>query len=525
VLLGATAGFVGLVLLLYFTSAHLQAATSDSATVVLEGQSIANGQVLLHGWGLTFASYWTSTAAFDAVAIALGGLRAGLMYAIPAFVGALAIASGVLVARDGRPGRPGVAGGAAVVVLLAFAAPAMAFFFVGRGFHVATGAYALLAFLALRRQGFSWGWLVAVLLLAAGLLGDLLMLAYGVVPLVVAGLVSALGERRWRAGLTPLTAAAGGVAVFGFARLVALALGTYSESSGLRIANFHQIVTNMGHLPLYLVSLLGLSDEVMASGGVPAPFSQIRGLGIVTAAAALFVLACFVLAFVKLVATTAAGRATADDRAGEQETRRLDDLLVVAVICSPAPFVLLAGARGAGVRYLTVTVVFAVVLAGRVVARALSGLRRGWPVALATGAGAALALALGASYGLAMSGPRYIDPATTLATWLEAHDLHKGLGGYWDASITTVQSGGAVVVRPVRQLGDGPVEKAALSRSDWYKGNEFQFVVYGAPSGYAGLRGPSTPWGRPEHVFVVGPYRVLVWGHDVGLARSGTAGR
>ncbi len=348
----------------------------------------------------------------------------------------------------------------------------MAFFFVGRGFHVATGAYALLAFLALRRQGFSWGWLVAVLLLAAGLLGDLLMLAYGVVPLVVAGLVSALGERRWRAGLTPLTAAAGGVAVFGFARLVALALGTYSESSGLRIANFHQIVTNMGHLPLYLVSLLGLSDEVMASGGVPAPFSQIRGLGIVTAAAALFVLACFVLAFVKLVATTAAGRATADDRAGEQETRRLDDLLVVAVICSPAPFVLLAGARGAGVRYLTVTVVFAVVLAGRVVARALSGLRRGWPVALATGAGAALALALGASYGLAMSGPRYIDPATTLATWLEAHDLHKGLGGYWDASITTVQSGGAVVVRPVRQLGDGPVEKAALSRSDWYKGND-----------------------------------------------------
>jgi hypothetical protein len=78
------AGFICLVLLLYFTTAHMQAATSDSATVVLEGQAIAKGQILLHSWDLTFASYWTSTAAFDAVAIVLNGLRAGLMYAVPA---------------------------------------------------------------------------------------------------------------------------------------------------------------------------------------------------------------------------------------------------------------------------------------------------------------------------------------------------------------------------------------------------------------------------------------------------------
>ena len=143
------AGFICLVLLLYFTTAHMQAATSDSATVVLEGQAIAKGQILLHGWDLTFASYWTSTAAFDAVAIVLNGLRAGLMYAVPAFAGALAIVGGVLVARERRGGLAGLAAGASVVVLLAFATPAMAFFFVGHGFHVGTAAYALFAFLAL----------------------------------------------------------------------------------------------------------------------------------------------------------------------------------------------------------------------------------------------------------------------------------------------------------------------------------------------------------------------------------------
>ena len=64
--IGAVA-FVVLACLLYFTSSHFQAATSDGASVVLEGRTIANGHVLLHGWVLTAASYWTSAAMFDAV--------------------------------------------------------------------------------------------------------------------------------------------------------------------------------------------------------------------------------------------------------------------------------------------------------------------------------------------------------------------------------------------------------------------------------------------------------------------------
>ena len=96
-----------------------------------------------------------------------------------------------------------------MVALLAFATPAWDFFFVGRGFHVSTAAYPLLAFLALRRARFGWGWALAVLLLTAGMLGDLLMVAYGVIPLLLAGLVATWRERKLLARMVELTGRGG----------------------------------------------------------------------------------------------------------------------------------------------------------------------------------------------------------------------------------------------------------------------------------------------------------------------------
>ena len=201
------AGFAGLLVLLYARSVHDQAGTSDRATVILEGQAMATGHLLLQGWNLTFASYWTSDAPFYALAVRLDGLRPALLYAGPAVMAALVVLVGVFIAREGCRGVPALAGGVAVVALLAFCTPPMALFFVGRGFHVSTVLYALLAFAALRRGRFGPGWVLAVLLLAAGMLGDLLLVAYGAVPLLIAGLVAArapakMAERsRVRLGL------------------------------------------------------------------------------------------------------------------------------------------------------------------------------------------------------------------------------------------------------------------------------------------------------------------------------------
>ena len=95
------------------------------------------------------------------------------------------------------------------------------------------------------------------------------------------------------------------------------------------------------------------------------------------------------------------------------------------------------------------------------------------------------------------------------------------VGGYWVASITTVESGGAVKIRPVITERNGQIERYSnLSNVNWYEGRRFQFLVEGAPSGYEGIRVATTTWEPPQHVFAIGPYRVLVWNHKVSVSIS-----
>ena len=69
-----------------------------------------------------------------------------------------------------------------------------------------------------------------------------------------------------------------------------------------------------------------------------------------------------------------------------------------------------------------------------------------------------------------------------MVAWLEAHDLRWGIGDYWAASITTVQSSGAVIVRPVAAGNGGALQQmTTLSSPSWYAGQEWQFLVYGKP--------------------------------------------
>ena len=124
--------------LLYFTSATSTQPPPTAPRSLLEGQSVGNGQLLLHGWDLTFASFWTSNALIDAALIAFAGLRTAVLYLGPALDGALAILAGALPRREGRRNWAVVAGTVTVVVLLGFGVAAMEFFFVGHGFHVGT---------------------------------------------------------------------------------------------------------------------------------------------------------------------------------------------------------------------------------------------------------------------------------------------------------------------------------------------------------------------------------------------------
>ena len=83
---------------------------------------------------------------------------------------------------------------------------------------------------------------------------------------------------------------------------------------------------------------------------------------------------------------------------------------------------------------------------------------------------------------------RPVQPAVNLAAYLEQHHLTKGIGDFWSASIVTVESSDAVVVRPVVTLDGGQhiVRYTRLSSSAWYGGG-FEFLVYNVVAPWAGV--------------------------------------
>ena len=155
---------------------------------------------------------------------------------------ALVITVGALIAREGCRGAQALAGGAVAVVLLAFATPAMTLFLVGRGFHISTVLYALLAFAALRRGTLRPG-------MASGGASDRGRDARRPAAcrvrsaLVLAGLVTALRQRRWQSAVADVSAAVVGVAVAAAsAALVGKRRGAFSSQPASSIVHLGQML-------------------------------------------------------------------------------------------------------------------------------------------------------------------------------------------------------------------------------------------------------------------------------------------
>ena len=80
--------------------------------------------------------------------------------------------------------------------------------------------------------------------------------------------------------------------------------------------------------------------------------------------------------------------------------------------------------------------------------------------------------------------PAAANPFTGLEQFLEANNLSYGLGGYWDASVITVDTGGAVTIRAVSPSCMQPYEWE--NKLDWYdpSKNVANFLVLSNQSGY-----------------------------------------
>jgi hypothetical protein len=106
-----------------------------------------------------------------------------------------------------------------------------------------------------------------------------------------------------------------------------------------------------------------------------------------------------------------------------------------------------------------------------------------------------------------------------VASWLQAHHLRYGLGGYWESSIVTVQAEGQVKVRALLKATLEP--DLWLAKPAWYDPTTQQanFVVLSSTPGFKNNWEPralvSKYFGRPAHVYNFGPYTVMVWDRNI----------
>ena len=515
-LAAGVSGFVALVALLYTVSLHNVVGDSDGATVLLQGQSMTGGNVMLHGWALSLDSFWTVDAPFYMLVEFLTGVRGLLLYLVPAIIASLVILVGAWLARDGRRGMAGVIAAATVVVVLGCPSHVLSTFFLRGPLHVGTALWCLVAFAGLRSGRFGWGWVVAVAFFAAGALGDFQMIALGIAPAGVAGVVAMLRTRNWRRGLPTVSAGVVGLIVAGVIRALATVVGTFVVATGHPTASASEMLGNVGRVATWGANMLGVGNGGLTSGGVPVVLQAVHVLGL------LVVVAGVVTAARSLALGALRGPPPAEPSA---TAWRLDDLLVVAFFADLVVFVVLTSSNDPQfMRYLTAAVVFGAVLAGRMMGRLTAGVVSARAVASGRVALLAVAAASVTALGFNVSSPAPSRSYAQLGQFLEAHDLHHGIGDYWSASVTTVVTEDSVTVRPVITTPQGKVVRyQRQSDASWYSDQTFAFLVFNTVRPWGGVDAAtaSATFGPIVRTYAVGTYRVLVWSHPLRVSSIG----
>jgi hypothetical protein len=491
---------------------------SDESNTLLMAWDILHGNVLLHGWYLSDVSFYTTELPQYVMLERFIGLHTDTAHVAAAMTYTLVVVFAALLARGRTSGREAwprmllTAGimfapqlGVAVFVLLLS---------VG---HIGTSVPLMLTWLVLDRfDGPRRRWWLPVLvglLLTWVLIADPLVLVVGIIPLVAVCALRAVrgltAERRqagpggqspgWWPGLAAqwyeLSLAVAAILAEGLASLVSRLLrasgGFILHPVGYQLAPVHSWPKHAWVTAKGLLALFGAKPQGPA---VELVFALVHLAGVGLVLWAMYRVARHFVSWPDLIS----------------------QVLIVAMVLNVVVYVpsTLADATDLNAREFAVVLPFGAVLAGRTLAASLRARepgRRNWlaPALLAVAVGYA------ASLGYAAAQPSAPAANTQLWKFLAAHHLTSGIGGYWESSVVTVGSDGAVTIRAV-----GPVYLLPdlwESKSSWYDSgsNRATFLVTDSASGFFNHWQPRpaalAALGRPVRTYHVGTYTIFVW--------------
>ena len=504
---------------------------SDEANILLMSWDMLHGHLMLHGWFMSDVSFYTTELPEYALLESFLGLHSDTAHVGAALTYTLVVLLAVLLAR-GKLSQVSTGEGWVRTLIAAgiMIAPQLGvgvFVLVLSVGHIGTAVPLMLCWLIIDRGKRRWPEAVAIgLLLAWAMIADPLVLVAGIVPLAgvcllrvlrtAPGLPRLTGRWAWRRALLrargyELALTVAGAAAYGVATGVD---GLLHYNGGYRVHSVgyqfvpasqwpeHTWVTIQGWLAMFGAMPWGSAADVFFA------VMHLAGVGLVAWAMWLVYLRFF------------------------RYPSLVDQVLLVAIVLNVLLYIpsTMASGTDLNAREYAVALPYGAVLAARTLGPAIwAALPKQAPrtygvrwARLARWTGPVLAGVLGcylASLGYTAAQPSAPAANQQLATWLAAHDLTYGIGGYWQSSIVTLDSQGQVIVRAV--LPGNLRRDWWESKRAWYESGTHTatFLVTENMPGFYNYWQPNSValagFGQPSGEYIVGPYTIYVWQGNV----------
>src|SRR6185369_15493123 len=425
-LLGATPWIVGCMALFafYLRISFTGHVSSDGANSALQAWDILHGHLLLHGWIIGDATYYT----FDLPVLALTELFSGLSnltsHVASALTYLIVTVFAVAIALAGSRGLARVARcGVVVVVLTAmFHLESNTHYLLGAPDHTGTSVFLLVSVLLIDRVPARWyTWPLLLAILCAGQIGDATVL-YVVVPavVVVCGYRVVAARKVRTSDAANALAAAASVPLASVVRAVMLHFGAYQMVAPRTALSPPQQWPHNAALAWHALRVLFGAE---AGSGSPA---LARNAGYILGIACLLAVAA---GFARVVWTW-------------RTASRAEQLLCAAIVINLSAYVISTMPIPSN-SYELVAV------------------------------GALLPLTAAATQ------PAAAVPTAPLSAWLQAHGLTYGLAGYWNSSAITLESGNRVRVRAVLMNGRQVIPYLWETNTLWFDASRYyaNFVI------------------------------------------------
>jgi hypothetical protein len=536
----------------YLRMSRTDPANADAAGQVLQGWDMMHGNPLLRSWFLGDVTYYTFEIPLDGLISTVDGLRAEVVHISGALIYTLLVLTAALLAKGRARGSEGaVRAVLAAGVLLAPGLYPGVHVLLTSADHTGIAVPVMLTLLAVDRGRERWYTpVVAGVLLTWAQLDDPVATYACALPLAVVCAVRAaaafLTRRGGRKpdGALPVARydaalAVAAAASYGLTGLVTAAIsgagGFYAYPLATGLAKWSVIPTQLLWTWQNVLYLFG-ANHIHQPTALAGQFGYLHLIGVAVGLGGLAI-GLWGL-FFRL------GRVFGPGPSGRAD--RVTQALTVGTVVIAA-----AGALGthmtpvAGSHEIAIVLPLSAVLGGRLLGPWLAGVgrtrdsaRSGWRIAVQsarlTVASVLTVAGVGYLWALGYGASQQPKPAVTqdLADWLVGHHLTAGIAGYWEANMTTLASGGRVLVAPLSHGGSygDPWE----SKASWYSPTvsyaNFVVTISSGPlypsARYARYSVVRAWYGKPEHKYRFGRYTIMVYSHNLlNLAQPPVAGQ